>query len=69
MWAKYDSKSGDEDGPGTIELDDVKKLAADIKAKVDGKEDPVEINEDAVDEAFIAAKKEEDGSVTKNSCQ
>ena len=67
-WGKYDSKWNGEES-GAIELDDVKKLAADIKAKVEGKEEPGEVNDAAIEEAFADCEKDEEGNIGMATCK
>ena len=62
LWAKHDSEEG-----GVLALDDIKKLAAEAKAKVEGKEEPGEIKEEAIDAAFEAGEKNEDGNMAKDN--
>lgn len=58
----------DADGAGNLGTDDVKKLAAEVKAKMTGAEE-AEINEEAFDEAFGAVEKTEDGNTEKDKCK
>ena len=61
IWGKHDT-----DDSGFLAEDDIKKLAADIKAKVNGKEEAEEVNEQAVAEAFGQAEKNEDDKLGKD---
>ena len=62
LWGKYDG--GDA---GSIGGDEAKSLARDIKAKVTGAEEPPEINEDAFEEAFSEAQKNDEGNIEKDA--
>ena len=59
----------DTEGAGNLGTDDVKKLAGEVKAKVNGAEEAAEINEEAFDEAFGDVEKNEDGNVEKDACK
>jgi len=59
----------DTEGAGNISADDVKKLAGEVKTKMAGAEEPVEINEEVFDEAFGDVEKNEEGNVGKEACK
>ena len=59
----------DGDGAGAISADDAKKVFAELKAKVNGQEEPAEINEEAVDEILEGAEKNEDEKIAKEAIQ
>ena len=44
VWGKYDSVFDGGEESGTIEFDDTAKLAADIKGKINGSEEPLDVN-------------------------
>ena len=51
-------------------IDDVKKLAGEVKAKINGvEESPAEINEEAFDEAFGEVEKNDEGNAEKEACK
>ena len=62
LWGKY----GDNEA-GAIGADEAKSLARDIKQKVTGAEEPPEINEEAFDEAFVDAQKNDEGNIEKDA--
>lgn len=47
----------------------MKKLAGEIKAKMNGAEEAAEINEEAFDEAFGDVVKNEEGNAEKDACK
>jgi len=57
----------DADGAGNLGADDVKKVAGEVKAKVNGAEEAAEINEEAFDEAFGEVAKNEEGNAEKDA--
>ena len=59
----------DGDGAGAISADDAKKVFAELKAKVNGQEEPAEVNEEAVDEILEGAEKNEDDKIAKEAVQ
>lgn len=60
----------DTEGAGNMGVDDVKKLAGEVKAKINGAEEsPAEINEEAFDEAFSEVEKNDDGNAEKEACK
>lgn len=63
-WSKQEA---DEDGK--LGDDDIKKVAGDIKGKMDGKEEGVEINEEAFDSAYGAIEKSEEGKIGKDAAK
>jgi len=60
-WAKIDGED-----TGVMSLDDFKKLAAEIKAKVNGQEEPAEVSEEVADAAFNEGEKNEEGNMAKD---
>ena len=62
VWGKHDT-----DDAGFLGQDDIKKVAADIKAKVNGQEEAAEVNEEVVDSAFEKEEKNEDDKVAKDA--
>ena len=62
LWGKYDGGEA-----GAIGGDEAKALARDIKGKVTGAEEPPEINEEAFEEAFGDAQKNDDGNIEKDA--
>lgn len=63
-WSKQEA-----DESGNLGDEDLKKVAGEIKAKMTGQEDAVEINEEAFDEAWAAVDKSEDGKVGKDAAK
>ena len=63
-WIGIDTESAGNLGP-----DDVKKIAAEVKAKVSGQEGEAEINEDAFESAFGDVEKNDEGNADKGACK
>ena len=63
LWSKYD-----EEGTGEVAAEEIKKLAADLKAKLTGKEE-AEVDEEAIEKALAGVEKDDDGKVKKDTCK
>mmetsp|Transcript_30633 Transcript_30633/g.37854 ORF Transcript_30633/g.37854 Transcript_30633/m.37854 type:complete len:475 (-) Transcript_30633:51-1475(-) len=62
LWGKYD-----DDASGAIAVDDLKKLAAEVKGRINEAEAPIDVNEDAFEEAADALDKNDDDKVAKKA--
>ena len=60
LWAKYD-----EAGTGSIEADDLKKLAADVKGRVNGNDVPIDVEEAGFADAEASLAKNDDDKYEK----
>ena len=60
LWDKLDA-----DKAGHLGAEALKKLAGELKAKINDKEEAMEVNEEAFDAALEPVAKDEDGNVTK----
>ena len=60
LWAKYD-----EANSGSIDPDDLKKLAADVKGRVNGNDVPIDVEEAGFAEAEATLAKNDDDKYEK----
>ena len=62
LWARFDTE-----GEGEITVDDLKRLAAEVKGRVYGGDMAMDVNEEAMDEIVERLDKTEDDKVTKDA--
>ena len=62
LWARFDTE-----GEGEITVDDLKKLAAEVKGRVYGGDMAMDVNEEAMEEIVERLDKTEDDKVSKEA--